>query len=312
MIPSLPPSVETAFFAVSIFLFGLAFGSFLNVCIYRLPRGMSVVHPRSACPKCKSPVRAYDNIPVLSWLILGGRCRDCKNPISVRYPTVELMTGLLFLACFLVFGPTLATLKYCIFSFLILGLIFTDADLKLLPDAMTLPGLAIGLVFSFFVPVDGYAESLFQRMPTLPLPDLTWRLVSFANSLIGTAIGAFFIWSVGFAYEKLRGVEGMGFGDVKLMAMVGAFLGVKLTILTILLGSLTGSFGGVFAMIAVYFKRKARWARRTDAATRAKNSAQLIYRHYQMPFGIFLGAMALFCVFFGMPLVRWYMGMFPQ
>src|SRR5207237_10842725 len=138
------------------------------------------------------------------------------------YPAVELMTGLLFLACFLTFGATLATLKFCIFCFLVLGLIFTDADLKLLPDAMTLPGLAIGIAFSLFVQVDGYAEMLFRRLPTLPMPDLTWRVMSLVNALMGAAIGAFFIWFVGFAYEKLRGVEGMGFGDVKLMAMVGA------------------------------------------------------------------------------------------
>ena len=140
-------------FASSIFLFGLAFGSFLNVCIYRLPRGLSVVAPRSACPKCKQPIAFYDNLPVLSWLILGGRCRHCKTKITPRYLLIELLTGLLFLACYWYFGLTLATLKYCVFGFLLLGLIFTDAETKLLPDKMTLPGLALGLVFSLLVPV---------------------------------------------------------------------------------------------------------------------------------------------------------------
>ena len=132
----LPPS----FYATAIFLFGLAFGSFLNVCIHRLPQGLSVVRPRSACPQCHAPIRAWDNIPVLSWLVLGGRCRDCKTPISPRYVFVELLTGLIFLACWLTFGPTLWTLKFCVFGFLLLGLIFTDAETKLLPDALSLCG----------------------------------------------------------------------------------------------------------------------------------------------------------------------------
>ena len=131
--------------ASAIFVLGLAFGSFLNVCIYRLPRDLSVVRPRSACPGCERPIAAYDNIPVLSWLILRGRCRNCKTSISPRYLIVELLTGAIFLATYAHFGASLATLKYCAFGFLMLGLIFTDAETQLLPDKMTLPGLALGL-----------------------------------------------------------------------------------------------------------------------------------------------------------------------
>jgi len=140
--------------ALAIFALGLAFGSFLNVCIYRLPRDLSVIHPGSACPRCERPIHFYDNVPILSWLILRGRCRQCKASISLRYLVVELLTGVLFLACYFYFGFTLATLKYCTFGFLLLGLIFTDAETQLLPDKLTLPGLVLGLLFSLVVPVN--------------------------------------------------------------------------------------------------------------------------------------------------------------
>jgi leader peptidase (prepilin peptidase)/N-methyltransferase len=146
------------FYAFAIAYVGLAFGSFLNVCIYRMPLGRSVVSPGSACPGCKRPIAFYDNIPILSWLILRGRCRHCKTKISVRYLVIEALTGALFLGCYAYFGLTLATLKYCVFGFLLLGLIFTDAETKLLPDKLTLPGLALGLVFSLLVPVNDIAS----------------------------------------------------------------------------------------------------------------------------------------------------------
>ena len=145
-------------FASAIFLLGLALGSFLNVCIYRLPLHLSVVRPGSACPTCQKPIRFYDNVPILSWLILRGHCRSCNARISPRYLVVELLTGALFLACYAHFGLTLATLKYCVFGFLLLGLIFTDAETHLLPDKMTLPGLGIGLLFSLAVPVNDLAS----------------------------------------------------------------------------------------------------------------------------------------------------------
>ena len=146
--------------AAAIFVLGLTFGSFLNVCIYRLPRDLSVVFPRSTCPGCHNLIRAYDNVPVLSWLILRGRCRHCKTHISPRYLIVEILTGAIFLACYAHFGASLATLKYCALGFLLLGLIFTDAETQLLPDKMTLPGLALGLLFSLVVPVNDLASQL--------------------------------------------------------------------------------------------------------------------------------------------------------
>jgi len=300
--------------ASAIFLFGLAFGSFLNVCIYRLPRELSVVAPRSACPECKQPIAFYDNLPVLSWLTLGGRCRHCKEKISPRYLMIELLTGLLFLACYAWFGLTLSTLKYCVLAFLLLGLIFTDAETKLLPDKMTLPGLALGLIFSLLVPVNDLASQFLPGMLNLPFSgDISARLLSLLDSLLGAALGASFIYGAGAIYLRWRGAEGMGFGDVKLMAMVGAFLGIKLTIFTIFTASLAGSFFGIATVFMVWLKRTRRFLKRLAnaqaARRRAWQSAQVVYRNYQMPFGVFLGSMALVAFFFGNRFLQWYGGL---
>ncbi len=298
--------------ALVIFALGLAFGSFLNVCIYRLPRDLSVVSPASACPHCQQSIAFYDNIPVLSWLILGGRCRACKAPITPRYLFVELLTAALFLACYAHFGWTLATLKYCIFGFLLLGLIFADAETHLLPDKMTLPGIALGLVFSIFVPVNDLASQLLPGIVSLPVSsDWTAHLLSFLDATFGAIVGASFIYGAGAAYLRARGVEGMGFGDVKLMAMVGAFLGIKLTILTIFCASIAGSLVGIATVLAVWVKRtRRRVARNHETATaarrRAWESASIALRHYQMPFGVFLGSMAILAQFFGDRFLHWY------
>ena len=293
------------------FVMGLAFGSFLNVCVYRMPLALSVVTPRSACPGCKQPIAFYDNMPVLSWLILRGRCRQCKAKISPRYLMIELLTGLMFLACFWYFGLTLSTLKYCTFSFLLLGLIFTDAETKLLPDKLTLPGLALGLIFSLLVPVNDLASQFLPGMVNLPFSgDISMRLLSLLDSLLGAALGASFIYGAGAAYLRWRGTEGMGFGDVKLMAMVGAFLGMKLTIFTIFTASLAGSMFGLTTVFVVWLKRTHRFMRRLANAQAARRrgwqSAQMVLRFYQMPFGVFLGSMAMFALFFGNPFLRWY------
>src|SRR5579872_1270331 len=211
--------------ALPIFALGLAFGSFLNVCIYRLPRDLSVIHPGSACPKCDAPIHFYDNLPVLSWLILRGRCRRCKAAISPRYLVVELLTGLLFLACYAYFGPTLATLKYCVFGFLLLGLIFTDAETQLLPDKLTVPGIALGLLFSLVVPVNDLLSKMLFGLVSQDAGSASSPWLSLLQALMGAALGASFIYGAGAIYLRARGVEGMGLGDVKLMAMVGAFLG---------------------------------------------------------------------------------------
>jgi len=298
-------------YASTIFVFGLAFGSFLNVCIHRLPLGESVAKERSACPACKRPIAFYDNIPVLSWLILRGRCRNCKSRISARYLVVELLTAALFVACYNYFGLTLATLKYCVFGFLLLGLIFTDAETKLLPDKLTLPGLALGVLFSLLVPVRDVASQFLPAMMNLPFSaDLATRLFSLLDSLLGAALGASFIYGAGAVYLRWRGMEGMGFGDVKLMAMVGAFLGIKLTILTIFAASLAGSLFGLTTVLVVWIKRTHRFSRRLAtlqaARRRGWQSAQMVYRHYQMPFGVFLGSMALLALFVGNQFLSWY------
>ncbi len=299
------------FYAFAIFLLGLAFGSFLNVCIYRLPLDLSVVTPRSACPRCKRLIAFYDNLPVVSWLLLRGRCRHCKARISPRYLFVELLTAALFLGCYAYCGLTLAGLKYCAFGFLLLGLIFTDAETKLLPDKLTLPGLALGLLFSLLVPVRDVASQFLPGIINLPFSaDLAARLFSLLDSLLGAALGASFIYGAGAAYLRWRGAEGMGFGDVKLMAMVGAFLGMKLTIFTIFAASLAGSLFGLTTVLVVWIKRTHRFRHRLEnlqaARRRGWQSAQMVYRHYQMPFGVFLGSMALLALFLGNQFLRWY------
>jgi leader peptidase (prepilin peptidase)/N-methyltransferase len=302
------------FYGAAIFLFGLCFGSFLNVCIYRLPLGLSVVAPRSACPKCKQPIAFYDNLPVVSWLILRGRCRHCQDRISPRYLLIELLTGALFLACYWYFGLTLYTLKFCVFGFLLLGLIFTDAETKLLPDKLTLPGLALGVAFSLIVPVNDLASQFLPGMVNLPFSeDLVGRLLSLLDALLGAALGASFIYGAGVMYLRWRGIEGMGFGDVKLMAMVGAFLGIKLTVFTIFTASLAGSLFGVTTMLVVWMKRTRRFMRHLANAQAARRrgwqSAQLVLRAYQMPFGVFLGSMAVVAFFFGNQFLGWYRGL---
>ena len=298
-------------FTIATFVLGLIFGSFLNVCIYRLPRGKSVVAPRSACPHCGRMIPLYDNIPVFSWLILRGRCRNCRQAISARYLAVELLTGVMFAACYVQFGLSLGTLKCMVLGFLLLGLIFTDAETRLLPDALTLPGLAIGIIFSVLVPVNDLASQILPVIISLPLKgEMVWRFWSLVDSLVGAAIGASFLYGAGAIYLRARGVEGMGFGDVKLMAMIGAFLGTKLTVVTIFAASLAGSIFGLSTVLAVWIKRQRRISARgkssAQARQRAWRSARLALRFYEMPFGVFLGGMALVAFFFGHNLLRWY------
>ena len=297
----------------ALFLLGLIFGSFLNVCIYRMPQGLSVVAPRSACPQCKTPIRAYDNIPVISWIVLRGRCRDCKAPISPRYAVVELLTACLFLASFLHFGFTLQAVKACVLSFLLLGLVLTDADCHLLPDALTLPGFGIGLVFSLLVPVDDAFTSMIPASlwGAIP-PEFSWRLASLLDALAGAALGAGFIYGAGFLYLKWKGIEGMGFGDVKLMGMIGSFLGMRLTLLVIFAAAVVGSIFGLAMIFVVWRKRlRRRLARSKEPASvarrRAWHSARLLYRQFEIPFGSFLGTAALVMFFYGDSIVRWYL-----
>lgn len=301
--------------AIFTFLFGLIFGSFLNVIIYRVPREQSIVKPRSACPNCGALIRAYDNIPVLSWVILRGKCRDCGHPISPRYAIVELLCGLLFVSAYFHAAPldtsvAIWTLvKLCSLFFLLLGLIFIDFEHHLLPDALTFPGIFLGLIFSVKVPVGGMPFFVTERFLALrwPLP-----AISLIDSLIGGAIGALFIYAVGEFYFRVRHIEGMGLGDVKLMAMVGAFLGLDMTLFTIFAGALLGTLFGLLTTLLVLRKRVARRQKKGEKAVlkRSWTSAKLMFRYYEVPFGVFLGSMAMVAVFAGNRLVIWYLGLF--
>jgi leader peptidase (prepilin peptidase)/N-methyltransferase len=205
--------------------------------------------------------------------------------------------------------------KYCAFGFLLLGLIFTDAETQLLPDKMTLPGLALGLLFSLVVPVNDLASQLLPALVSLPVSsDVSWHLWSVIDSTWGAIVGASFIYGAGAIYLRARGVEGMGFGDVKLMAMIGAFLGTKLTILTLFAASIAGSLFGLSTVLAVWIKRTRRRIRRhheslDEARRRGWESAAIALRRHQMPFGVFLGSMAMLAFFYGNSFLHWYWGL---
>jgi len=250
------------------FLFGLLIGSFLNVCIHRIPRDLSVVRPRSHCIACEHPIAWYDNVPVLSYLLLGGRCRYCQARISARYPAVELLTAVYFFLCFWRLGPGIAAIKLSLYGALLIGLTFVDLERRILPDEFTLGGLAAALVLAWFVPVkDGIAEILLWMAGQHWGPEAT----SLAESVLGAALPGFLLWFGGWLYLKVRHREGLGLGDVKLIAMVGAFLGLHGALLTLIVGSLSGSVIG-YAYIRIAHK---------DPAT------------YELPFGTFLGIAAL-------------------
>lgn len=280
------------------FLLGIVIGSFLNVCISRIPEGLSIVSPGSRCPRCLTPIKPYDNVPVFGWIGLRGKCRSCNLPISAMYPLVELATGLLFVACYLNFGLTAETFKWIVLACLVIVLTVTDLRVRLLPDMVNWPGLAAGLVFATFVPPsDGTALWLTDRLrwASPPLPAL-----GVMDALLGAAFGSLLLWGAGAAYKILRGRDGMGFGDVKMMAMVGAFLGFRGTFLTILLGTFLGSVVGLGVVLTLYL---AGWKRRLAerAARRGLGTADglrwAIASHYQLPLGTFLGVGALAVVF---------------
>ncbi len=298
------------------FIFGLIFGSFLNVCIYRLPRGLSIVSPRSACPECNVPIAAHDNIPLVSWLLLKGRCRHCKARITPRYAVVELICGILFLLIFLRAGVSMDALKGCVLCFLCVGLTFTDAETHLLPDAMTLPGLGIGLALSWLSLVPGpcyrFFPLRFQGMPTALEMNFQLGLRSFANSVLGAALGAAILYGIAWTYKALRKTDGMGLGDLKLMAMVGAFVGPVLTLLVLCTASLLGGAFGLAVLLAVFRKRLARYRNRLGklAPGRSWRAAQLALRALEIPFGVFLSLMSIVTWFYGIPMLRAYLRLF--
>ncbi len=252
------------------FLFGLLIGSFLNVCVFRLVRDLSVVTPRSFCVECEKTIAWYDNIPVVSYLILRGRCRQCQAKISIRYPVVELSTGLAFGLCVAVFGVTLMAVKYAVFSALLIGLIATDFEELILPDEFTLGGTVAGLVFSLFIPMEPGIISFFLPHTLNP------RWFSLAESVFAAAFFSGLFWLASWIYEKVRHREGMGFGDVKMIAMIGAFLGISGSELTLLVGGALGvAVGGGYILMA------------------RKKAAE-----YELPYGSFLGIGAFIAMAF--------------
>jgi leader peptidase (prepilin peptidase) / N-methyltransferase len=292
---------------VFFFLFGMVIGSFLNVCITRIPEEISIVTPGSRCPKCGTPIKAYDNVPVFAWLWLRGKCRACGASISPMYPLVELATGLLFVAAYVEYGLTQATVKWLFFTCLIIVLIVTDLRVRMLPDLVNWPGVAGGLLFSAFVPPQDAAGFVLSYRALHHVPPLF--VVGILNAVLGALFGSVLLWGAAKMYKAVRGREGMGMGDVKMMAMVGAFLGFRATFLTILLGTLVGSVVGITLVVALYV---AGWKRRlAERGSRrglgpVKKLRWTIASQYQLPLGTFLGVAALLIVYAG-PVVaeRW-------
>ncbi len=256
-------ALPAAVVLVAIGVLGACVGSFLNVCIYRLPRNESLVWPGSRCTSCGRSLSWFDNLPILSWVVLGGRCRTCRAPVSAMYPIVEATTALAFIGGYLLYGITPLGVVRVLFACALIVLFVTDLQHKILPNAITLPGVVVGFVCSCFLPPGWF------------------------DSLIGILVGGGVLFAIAEGYYRIRGEEGLGMGDVKLLAMIGAFLGWKLVLLTLMLASLSGSIMGV-ALIA---------SRRGDMK-------------YALPFGTFLAIGAVVSAAWGTPIVDWYFGFY--
>jgi len=241
----------------------MCIGSFLNVCIYRLPAGKSIVRPASACPSCGTTIRWYDNIPLISYIILRGRCRGCKTRISIRYPIIELLCGLFAMTSWMHYGFGLPTLIYFILIAALLVITFIDIDHRIIPDIISLPGIPLGFLSSFI------------------LPQLKW-----SDSLIGIAAGGGSLLAVAWGYQLIAGRDGMGGGDIKLLAMVGAFLGWKGVLFTIMASSLIGTAVGIAIML------------------RSRKGIKMA-----LPFGPFLAIGAIMYIFLGPRLIEWYLNL---
>jgi leader peptidase (prepilin peptidase)/N-methyltransferase len=251
------------YFSILSFVFGAVVGSFLNVCICRMPKDESVVSPPSHCPRCDYQIRWYENIPLFSYILLRGKCRGCGTHISLQYPLVELLNGLLSLALFIKFGPTLTFLALFLFCSALVVITFIDLEHQIIPDEISLSGIVIGFVFSFI------------------LPWQTWL-----NSLLGILLGGGSLLLVAYSYQWLTGKEGMGGGDIKLLAMMGAFLGWKSVLFIVFASSLIGSVVGVTMMLV------------------QKKDSKLA-----IPFGPYLAFGAVLYIFFGRQLIHWYLNL---
>jgi leader peptidase (prepilin peptidase)/N-methyltransferase len=272
------------FVGICVFIFGLLIGSFLNVVIYRVPRRESVAFPASHCTSCNVQVKPYDNVPVVSYALLGGRCRSCGAGISILYPAVELLVATLYLALFLRDGLTLRLLADVVFVSLIVPLVFIDLRHKLLPNVITYPGILLMTALRAIAPDPVIIDNTRGVFVLAVWPD--WS-VSIVGSALGALAGGGSLWLVRELYFRLRRVEGMGLGDVKMMMMVGAYLGWQLTLLTIFFGSLLGSLVGVLAIML-----------------RGGNMKM------EIPFGVFLGPAAIISLLVGQSLIKWYIGFY--
>ncbi len=255
---------EFYLFFGSAFILGTVVGSFLNVCIYRIPAEKSIISPPSSCPKCGTGIRWYQNIPILSWLFLRGRCAVCRTPISLRYPLLESLTGLLFVVVLYAFGFSPVTLVYWVFVATLVVITFIDLDHQIIPDVISLPGIVVGFFCSFFVP---------------------W--VGWLDSLLGILLGGGLLLSIAWLYQLLTKREGMGGGDIKLLAMIGAFLGWKAIFPIVFLASIAGTLVGVPVMLL------------------QKKNSQLA-----LPFGPFLAVAAVFYLLLGTQVLSWYLSFF--
>ena len=254
-----PPALVGTLFAA----FGLVIGSFLNVCIYRLPLKQSIVWPASRCPSCERPLAWYENVPVVAWLALGGRCRTCHTSISVMYPIVELVTGALFVGGYLLYGVTPLGFVRIAFGCAMIVLFVIDLKHHILPNIITVTGVPIGLALSLFLP-PGWMESL-----------------------IGLVLGGGVLFVIGEAYYRLRGIDGLGMGDVKMLAMIGAFLGWRLTLVTLIFASFAGALTGVALLVSGRGGMKA-----------------------ALPFGSFLAVGAGVAAVAGTQLFNWYVSLY--
>ena len=284
--PGLPLPLACAF----VVALGAIIGSFLNVVIHRLPREESIVFPNSRCPACQASIRPWDNIPVISYLILRGRCRACQASISPRYPAVEALTALLYGLVFLRDGVTAALPFDLVFVTAMIALVFIDSEHMILPDAITYPGMVFALGARLAVPYlmgQPYFDDLEPLLGGLLAGWPMWA-ASLVGALLGALAGGGSLWLMGWTWERLRGIEAMGLGDVKMMLMVGAYLGWRLTVLTIFLAVLSGSLTGLTLMV---------WRR--------ERNMQML-----LPFGIFLGIGSIIALLVGARIVNWYAGQF--
>jgi leader peptidase (prepilin peptidase)/N-methyltransferase len=256
------PPIDPNLFPIIAFLFGMMVGSFLNVCIYRLPLRESIVFPASHCTACGKAIRWYQNVPVVSWLLLRGRCASCGERISIIYPFVELLTGVVFAAHAAIFGLDLLLAPRLLFACGLIVLAFIDLKHRILPNPLTLGGMVVGFLFSVFLPPG-------------------WM-----SSLIGIVIGGGVLFAIGEIYMKVRGIEGMGMGDVKMLGMIGAFLGWQGVLVTIVIASISGAIVGMIMLASQKGDMK-----------------------YQLPFGTFLAAAALIASLYGDALIAWYLAL---